>query len=170
MRAIENGIERLVFWSRWIQAPMYLGLIIAGLLYCCKFFMELWHLLTNMVDANEASVMLGVLTLIDMVMVSNLLVMVIIGGYIIFVSRIDLDKHEDKPDWLEHIDAGMLKVKLAASLVSISGINLLKSFINSSVNDAVTIRYQIIIHVVFLFSTLILAYSEKIIHSYKNSS
>jgi len=108
--------------------------------------------------------MLGILTLVDIAMVLNLLVMVIIGGYATFVSRLHLDQHEDRPDWLEKINAGTLKVKLAGALVGISGIHLLKSFVDISKKDYEQVKWQIIIHIVFLLSTLALAYTEKILH------
>lgn len=165
MRKIEQGLERLVFWSRWIQIPMYLGLIVAAVIYAYKFLVELVHLVTSANTLTEELVMLSVLTLVDIVMVANLVIMVVIGGYSIFVSKMDLDSHEDKPDWLDHIDAGVLKVKLAGSLASVSGIHLLKSFINASQQDTKTLAFQIAIHVVFLFSTLLLAYTEKVLWS-----
>lgn len=108
--------------------------------------------------------MLGVLTLVDITMVANLLIMVIIGGYSTFVSRIDIDKHEDKPEWLQKVDAGTLKVKLAGSLVGVSGIHLLQTFINIKNHESEHIMWQVIIHVVFLLSSVMLAYSEKILH------
>jgi uncharacterized protein (TIGR00645 family) len=114
--------------------------------------------------------MLGVLTLVDIAMVLNLLTMVIIGGYATFVSRIHLENHEDRPDWLEKINAGTLKVKLAGALVGISGIHLLKSFVDIGKKDPEQIKWQIVIHVVFLFSSLALAYTEKVLHSCESSS
>jgi uncharacterized protein (TIGR00645 family) len=108
--------------------------------------------------------MLGVLTLVDITMVANLLIMVIIGGYSTFVSRIDIDGHEDKPEWLQKVDAGTLKVKLAGSLVGVSGIHLLQTFINIENNEMEHVMWQVIIHVVFLLSSLMLAYTEKVLH------
>jgi uncharacterized protein (TIGR00645 family) len=169
LKQIENGFEGIVFASRWIQAPTYFGLIVGAILYSYKFLTELVHLCMTVDTINEEVLMLGILTLVDITMVLNLLIIVIIGGYATFVSRIDLEKHEDRPDWLEKINAGTLKVKLAGALVGISGIHLLKSFINISHRDADQVKWQVIIHIVFLFSTLALAYTEKVLHSTESS-
>ena len=107
---IETAFENIIFTSRWLQAPLYTGLIVGGLLYAYKFIVELLHLCININEISETALMLGILTLVDITMVANLLIMVIIGGYSTFVSRIDIDKHEDKPEWLQKIDAGTLKV------------------------------------------------------------
>lgn len=163
-KQIESVLEYLIFSSRWFQAPLYLGLIVAGLLYTYKFLVELIHLVTMVNTITEEVLMLGVLTLVDITMVANLLVMVIIGGYATFVSRIDLQGHADKPDWLDKIDAGALKVKLATALIGISGIHLLKSFINIKEKSTDQIMWQVIIHVVFLLSSVMLAYTEKLLH------
>lgn len=168
MKKIENIFEAIIFSSRWIQAPIYGGLIVGALLYSYKFLVELVHLATNVNTISEEILMLGILTLVDIAMVLNLLVMVIIGGYATFVSRINLESHEDRPDWLEKINAGTLKVKLAGALVGISGIHLLKSFVDIGKKDPELVKWQIIIHVVFLLSTLSLAYTEKILHDSDN--
>jgi len=165
MKTIELVFERIVFSSRWIQAPIYGGLIVGAILYTYKFLVELVHLCLTVGTITEEVLMLGILTLVDITMVLNLLVMVIIGGYATFVSRINLEHHEDRPDWLQKVDAGTLKVKLAGALVGISGIHLLKSFINIGNKDYEQVKWQIVIHVVFLFSTLMLAYTEKVLHS-----
>lgn len=169
MKKFEQAFESLIFFSRWVQAPVYAGLIVGSLLYTYKFMIELIHLTTEVNTLSEELIMLGILTLVDITMVLNLLVMVIIGGYATFVSRMNLDSHEDRPDWLEKIDAGTLKVKLAGALVGISGIHLLKSFININNKDFEQVKWQIIIHVVFLFSTLMLAYTEKVLHKAKSN-
>jgi uncharacterized protein (TIGR00645 family) len=161
---IESVFENIIFASRWITAPLYAGLIVGGLLYAYKFFVELIHLCANINEITESVLMLGVLTLVDITMVANLLVMVIIGGYSTFVSRIDIDQHEDKPEWLQKIDAGTLKVKLAGSLVGVSGIHLLQAFINIKNQQTEHIMWQVIIHLVFLVSSLMLAYTDKILH------
>jgi uncharacterized protein (TIGR00645 family) len=161
-KKIEGFFEGIIFASRWFQAPLYAGLIVAGVLYAYKFLVELIHLVATVQTITEEMLMLGVLTLVDITMVANLLIMVIIGGYATFVSRIDLTNHPDKPDWLEKIDAGTLKVKLATALVGISGIHLLKSFINIKEKAGDQIMWQVIIHVVFLLSSLMLAYTESI--------
>lgn len=163
----ENAMEGIIFSSRWFQAPLYLGLIVAGVLYAYKFMIELIHLATSVNAITEEVLMLGVLTLVDITMVANLLVMVIIGGYATFVSRIDLQGHPDKPDWLDKIDAGALKVKLATALVGISGIHLLKAFINIKEKTSEQIMWQVIIHVVFLLSSIMLAYTENLMHKKK---
>jgi len=160
----ESIFEKLIFASRWLQAPLYGGLIVGGVLYAYKFIVELVHLCTSINEITESVLMLGVLTLVDITMVANLLIMVIIGGYSTFVSRIDIEKHEDKPEWLQKVDAGTLKVKLAGSLVGVSGIHLLQTFINIKNHESEHVMWQVIIHVVFLFSSVLLAYSEKILH------
>ena len=129
-KQIETAFEKIIFASRWVQAPLYAGLIVGGILYAYKYIIELIHLCLNINEITETVLMLGILTLVDITMVANLLIMVIIGGYSTFVSRIDIDKHEDKPEWLQKINAGTLKVKLAGSLVGVSGIHLLITFIN----------------------------------------
>jgi len=165
MKKIENIFESIIFSSRWIQAPIYGGLIVGAVLYSYKFLVELIHLCATIGTITEEVLMLGILTLVDISMVLNLLIMVIIGGYATFVSRMHLENHEDRPDWLEKTDAGTLKVKLAGALVGISGIHLLKSFINIGNKDFTQVKWQIVIHVVFLFSTLMLAYTEKVLHA-----
>jgi uncharacterized protein (TIGR00645 family) len=165
LKKFESLFEAIIFSSRWVQAPIYGGLIVGAALYTYKFLVELIHLCATVGTITEEVLMLGILTLVDISMVLNLLVMVIIGGYATFVSRMDLSKHEDRPDWLEKIDAGTLKVKLAGALVGISGIHLLKSFINIGNKEYEQVKWQIVIHVVFLFSTLMLAYTEKVLYS-----
>ena len=134
------------------------------MLYTYKYLVELIHLFTSINEISETVLMLGILTLVDITMVANLLIMVIIGGYSTFVSRLDIDRHEDKPEWLQKIDAGSLKVKLAGSLVGVSGIHLLQTFINIKNHESEHVMWQVIIHVVFLFSALMLAFTERILH------
>ena len=165
MKAIERAIEQFIFFSRWFQLPVYLGLIVASLLYTFKFLSQLWHLISDFSSMTENTIMLSVLGLVDISMVINLLVIVFIGGYSTFVSKIDFDNHEDKPDWLSKINAGSLKIKVIISLVSISGVHLLETFIdihNVPLQDALL---QIGIHMVFIISALLLAYTDKIMHS-----
>ena len=164
LKSFEHALEKFIFASRWIQAPLYVGLILGAVLYTFRFMTELIHLSLNVAVITEATLMLGILSLVDITMVANLLIMVIIGGYTTFVSAIDLDHHEDRPEWLQKIDAGSLKVKLAGSLVGISGIHLLTSFINIENKTIEHVQWQIVIHVVFLFSTLVLAFTEKVLH------
>lgn len=168
MKKFEDKVESLIFASRWVQAPLYLGLIVGSVLYAYKFVVELVHLCMTVNTITEEQLMLGVLTLVDIVMVGNLLVMVVIGGYATFVSRMAmLDNHPDRPDWLDHIDAGTLKIKMAGALVGISGIHLLKTFIQIAERTSEQVQWQVVIHVVFLFSALMLAWTEKVMHSYK---
>jgi uncharacterized protein (TIGR00645 family) len=170
MKTVEKKIEQFIFFSRWLQMPVYLGLIVASILYAFKFMVQLWHLITNFSVLNENTIMLSVLGLIDISMVINLLVVVFIGGYWTFVSKIEFDSHTDKPDWLTKINASTLKIKLIISLVSISGVHLLKTFVdihNIPLQDALL---QIGIHLVFLISAVLLAYTDKIMHSHEVSS
>jgi len=171
-KKLENAFEGFMFWSRWVQAPLYTGLIIASFLYLYKFFMELYHVFDHTAEFHETEMMLGILGLVDISMVMNLVVMVTIGGYSIFTSRIDVDMHVDKPLWLEDLDAGQLKIKLATSLASISGVQLLKTFIDYREAEqkagAEGIIIEIIIHMVFIISALLLSQTEKITHSYKH--
>ena len=162
---LENSLEKLIFVSRWIQAPMYLGLIVASVAYAYKFMTELAHLVTDLFSLSEEAVLMIVLTLVDIVMVANLLTMVIVGGYATFVSRLNLlADHKDRPDWLDKIDAGTLKVKLAGALVGISAIHLLKTFINIQQHDERMVFWQLMIHLVFLGSSVILAWTEILLH------
>jgi len=162
MNKIIKPLEFFIFWSRWLQAPLYLGLIVAQGVYVYQFMHELALLVTKAGSLSENEVMLVVLGLIDVVMIANLLIMVIIGGYETFVSRLDLEGHPDQPEWLSHVNAGVLKVKLAVALISISSIHLLRTFINAPhVEDRVIVA-QIAIHVSFLFSAIAIAYTDKI--------
>ena len=164
MPRLISHLERFIFASRWIQAPLYIGLIIAQLVYCYLFMVELSHLVHNAFDRghiSEADVMLSVLGLIDVVMIANLLVMVIVGGYETFVSRLDLDNHPDQPEWLSHVNAGVLKIKLSTAIIGISSIHLLKSFINASNLTEHTLLWQVVIHFIFLISALAMALVDK---------
>ena len=124
-------LPALIFSSRWLQLPLYLGLIVAQCVYVFLFVKELWHLILEAPNLTEQSIMLIVLGLIDVVMISNLLVMVIVGGYETFVSRLNLAGHPDQPEWLSHVNASVLKVKLAMAIIGISSIHLLKTFIEA---------------------------------------
>ncbi len=159
---IEQGFEMMVFASRWIQAPLYVGLIVAELLYAYKFLTELWEMVYHLSTLSETVFMLGILSLIDITMVANLLTMVVIGGYATFVSKLDLEGHRDRPDWLSHVDPGTIKVKLAASLIGISSIHLLKAFVNVNNVPVEHIKWQILIHMTFLGSAILLAYTDKL--------
>jgi len=170
-KKFENTLEYFIFASRWVQAPIYVALIFAALAYAWKSVQELLHLLDGFAAATESSIMVGILSLVDISMVANLVNMVVVGGYVTFVSRIDFGDNGDRPDWLDHINANTLKVKLAGSLASISAIHLLKSFIAitdsvgsgvaMSANQEKVILWQAIIHGVFLASMILFAWSER---------
>ena len=155
-------MEYFIFWSRWLQAPLNLGLIVAQGVYVYQFMHELAILVTKTGSLSETEVMLIVLGLIDVVMIANLLIMVTIGGYETFVSRLDLDGHPDQPEWLSHVNAGVLKVKLAIALISISSIHLLRTFINAAQLEDRVVIIQVTIHVAFLLSAIAIAWTDKI--------
>lgn len=177
-------LPSLIFASRWLQLPLYLGLILAQCVYVFHFWVELVDLigavmgnqaaLEHIITAvavegaprpsklTEATIMLVVLGLIDVVMISNLLIMVIVGGYETFVSRMHLEMHPDQPEWLSHVNASVLKVKLATAIIGISSIHLLKTFINASSYDEKTLLAQTGIHIVFLFSAIAIAYTDRL--------
>lgn len=163
----ESATETLVFGSRWIQAPMYLGLVFGAILYLSKFFEEIILITTDIGHATEVEAMLAVLGMIDASMVLNLLMIVIVGGYSIFTSKIDFSESEDKPQWLKNLDAGRLKINLASSLALISGVHLLKTFIYIQAKAASSgkddLMYEIIIHIVFIISSLLLAWVENVL-------
>jgi uncharacterized protein (TIGR00645 family) len=164
-------LPRWIFMSRWLQAPLYVGLIAAQALYVWQFWRELMHLISEMTANNitEAQIMLIVLGLIDVVMISNLLVMVIVGGWETFVSRLDLEDHPDQPEWLSHVNAGVLKVKLATAIIGISSIHLLQTFINAAKLDQKTMMWQTIIHLTFVMSAVAIAYTERLTNAPQTS-
>ena len=160
----------LIFSSRWLQLPLYLGLIVAQGVYVILFLKELWHLFSEALHITEQAIMLAVLGLIDVVMISNLLVMVIVGGYETFVSRLRLQGHPDNPEWLSHVNSGILKVKLAMAIIGISSIHLLRTFIeagNLGTDKAAFtesgIMWQVIIHVTFLLSAIAIAMTDRLL-------
>ncbi|WP_336659633.1 TIGR00645 family protein [Leucobacter sp. USHLN153] len=171
-------LAAFIFASRWLQAPLYLGLIVAQAVYVVLFFVELWHLIENVISTghiSETDVMLSVLALIDIVMIANLLIMVIIGGYETFVSKIRVEGHHDEPEWLSHVNTNLLKVKLAVSIISISSIHLLKTFIEVGRMDEGVVRnadgsvlystegvmWEVGIHLAFIVSALALAWIDR---------
>ncbi|MBK8327400.1 MAG: TIGR00645 family protein [Moraxellaceae bacterium] len=158
-----QAAARFIFWSRWLQLPMYMGLIVALGIYSYKFFIMLSNLVINLNTFKENDILLIVLSLIDVVMIANLLVMVIIGGYEIFVSRLHLDDHPDQPEWLDHVDAGVLKIKLGMALISISSIHLLRSFIDAKNMSEHTLKWEVTIHLVLLFSVILIALTDWLI-------
>ena len=181
-----SPLSRLIFASRWLQMPLYLGLILAQGVYVFQFWKELVHLIeaafgnqhaldilvqsigyksTAPVTAlNETIIMLVVLGLIDVVMISNLLIMVIVGGYETFVSRLNLEGHPDQPEWLDHVNASVLKVKLATAIIGISSIHLLKTFINAENYSEKVLLWQTVIHIAFLVSAIAIATADRIMH------
>src|SRR5574339_1250361 len=155
-------LPQLIFSSRWLQLPLYLGLIVAQGVYVILFMKELWHLVHGAMNLTEQEIMLVVLALIDVVMISNLLIMVIVGGYETFVSRMNLEGHPDQPEWLSHVNASVLKVKLATAIIGISSIHLLKTFINAdNYTDRVLIA-QTAIHIAFLLSAMAIAFTDRL--------
>ena len=162
-----SPLSNLIFSSRWLQLPLYLGLIVAQGVYVVLFMKELVHLIGGATSLSEQLIMLGVLGLIDVVMISNLLVMVIVGGYETFVSRLRLQGHPDQPEWLSHVNATVLKVKLAMAIIGISSIHLLKTFIAINMLGADEAGYteacvmgQTIIHMVFILSAMGIAWTD----------
>jgi len=162
-------LPHLIFSSRWLQLPLYLGLIVAQGVYVVLFLKELWHLLTHAISFNEQQIMLVVLGLIDVVMISNLLVMVIVGGYETFVSRLRLQGHPDQPEWLDHVNASVLKIKLAMAIIGISSIHLLQTFIaagrigqpGATLTEA-AVLWQTLIHLTFIVSAIGIAYVDRL--------
>lgn len=157
-----NIMTNILFGSRWLQLPLYLGLIVAQAVYVYFFAVELVHLVGRTATITEADIMLIVLGLIDVVMISNLLIMVIVGGYETFVSRLNLKGHPDEPDWLSHVNANLLKVKLATAIIGISSIHLLKTFINAENLSDKVLLWQTIIHMAFVASAVSIAYIDKL--------
>jgi len=181
-------LPAFIFMSRWLQLPLYLGLILAQCVYVFHFWVELVHLIeaafgnANALTAltqgmgytfpdgqgpklTETVIMLAVLALIDVVMISNLLIMVIVGGYETFVSRMNLEGHPDEPEWLSHVNASVLKVKLGTAIIGISSIHLLKSFISAANMKPEVLMWQTIIHVAFLLSAIAIAYTDKLLNA-----
>ncbi|ASE54002.1 MULTISPECIES: TIGR00645 family protein [Gammaproteobacteria] len=191
-----SPLSTLIFASRWLQLPLYLGLIVAQCVYVFLFGKELWHLISHSVSMGEQQIMLIVLGLIDVVMISNLLVMVIVGGYETFVSRLRLEGHPDQPEWLSHVNASVLKVKLAMAIIGISSIHLLKTFIASGALGGIPlctpeqmsvaaanigvarcsmltqdgVLWQTIIHCVFILSAIGIAWTDKLMSNSHSKS
>ena len=163
--ASRNALGSVIFMSRWLQAPLYVGLIVAQGVYVYQFMLELWHLVTSAPSLNENELMLIVLGLIDVVMIANLLIMVIVGGYETFVSRLDLEGHPDQPEWLSHVNASVLKVKLATAIIGISSIHLLKTFINAANYTDKVLLWQTVIHIAFLLSAMAIAMTDRLLVS-----
>ena len=186
-----NPLAALIFSSRWLQLPLYLGLIVAQAVYVFLFGKELWHLIHGAAGFGEQQIMLIVLGLIDVVMISNLLVMVIVGGYETFVSRLKLEGHPDQPEWLSHVNASVLKIKLAMAIIGISSIHLLKTFIAAGTLNGLPfcppelvataasnigegrctalttegVMWQTIIHIVFILSAIGIAWTDRLMQN-----
>jgi uncharacterized protein (TIGR00645 family) len=181
-------LPAFIFASRWLQLPLYLGLIAAQCVYVFHFWVELVHLveaafgnqaaLAALIEGmgykfpegqapklTETVIMLAVLALIDVVMISNLLIMVIVGGYETFVSRMDLEGHRDEPEWLSHVNASVLKVKLGTAIIGISSIHLLKTFINADNYEVKVLMWQTIIHITFLLSAIAIAFTDRLLNA-----
>ncbi|MDO4426628.1 MAG: TIGR00645 family protein [Moraxella sp.] len=161
----QSIFAKVIFASRWLQLPIYLGLIVVQAIYAYKFMKSLWHLIVNLGQMDENTIMLAVLSLIDVVMIANLLVMVIVGGYETFVSRLNVDSHPDQPEWLNHVNASVLKVKLAMAIISISSIHMLQTFINAANMTEATMKWQLLLHFGFLASAIAIAYTDKLLHN-----
>lgn len=159
---IERRFEQIIFASRWLLAPFYLGLVVSLLMLLIKFGQEILHIFPHVLEMEEKDVLLAVLTLIDLSLAGNLLLMVIFSGYENFVSKIDVADHEDRPDWMGKVDFGGLKLKLIASIVAISGIHLLKSFMNIKNVNQDELMWLVIIHMTFVVSGVLLALMDRL--------
>lgn len=166
----QTVFSKIIFASRWLQLPLYLGLIIVQAIYAYKFMKSLWVLMIDLQQLDSNAVMLAVLNLIDVVMIANLLVMVTVGGYETFVSKLNTEGHPDEPEWLSHVNASVLKVKLSMSIISISSIHLLQTFVNASNMPEKTMMWQLLLHLGFLISAVAMAYTDRILYatSHKN--
>ena len=196
-------LPNFIFMSRWLQLPLYVGLILAQCVYVYHFWVELVHLIEAALGSQtalmslvqgmgyqfpptvgpegqpgapmipqltETVIMLAVLALIDVVMISNLLIMVIVGGYETFVSRMNLEGHPDEPEWLSHVNASVLKVKLGTAIIGISSIHLLKTFINAGNYSEKVLMWQTVIHVAFLLSAIAIAFTDRLLDAKHDTS
>jgi uncharacterized protein (TIGR00645 family) len=161
MKKIEQFIEFILAQSKWLQAPIYIGLLLANMVYIWHFLVQIWEICTHL-HIPETELMLRILGIVDTSMVISLVHMVTMGGYVTFVSKID--ESGEKLDWIDHVTAGSLKAKLAASLVTISGIHLLQSFLKIDELEPSKIYLQVLVHITFLVSAVALAWSEKKLH------
>ena len=159
---MERLIEKTLFASRWLLAPIFLGLSLAVVALTIKFFKELLHTLMHVVSMSEAELILHILSMIDTALVGSLIVMVMFSSYENFVSKIDLDEGDEKLDWLGKLDSGSLKLKVAASIVAISSIHLLQKFMEVQNIDNDKLLWYVIIHMTFVLSALMLAFLDKI--------
>ena len=164
MLSCKNKFEGFIFGSRWILAPMYAGLVIALLVYCLKFLVELWELVSHATTFSESEVMLAVLGLVDITMIANLILMIEIGGYTIFVRAMNFKNKDDKPQWLNHISSGTLKVKMGVSLLGVTAIHLLKDFVDAEKIEWSTLWKRMAIHGIFIISSVALVVVDRLLH------
>ncbi len=162
MKKVEHALEALMFNSRWLLAPFYIGLVIGIAMLLVKFVQEFFHILPHIFDSTESEVVLAILTLVDMSLVANLLIIIIFSGYENFVSKIDTANHEDRPEWMGKVDFSGLKVKLIASIVAISAIELLKAFVNVAAYTTEQLAWKVGIHAVLISSGVLFALMDKI--------
>lgn len=163
MKRIEHGLELLMFNSRWLLAPFYIGLVVSILLILIKFTQEFFHVVGHIFTASEGELILAVLTLVDMSLVANLLLIIIFSGYENFVSKIHTgENHEDRPEWMGKVDFSGLKIKLIASIVAISGIELLKAFINVTSYENTHLAWKVGIHLTLVVSGVMFALTDRI--------
>lgn len=163
MQTITQALPKVIFWSRWLQAPLYLGLIVVLTVYVYQFGLGLFHLIMNANTINESELMLQALDLIDVVMIANLIIMVVVGGYETFVSKLNVRTHPDHPEWLDEVNAGSMKIKLALSLIGISSIHLLRTFIDPSQKQNFTVMWQVVIHLTLVISALSIAFTNRLL-------
>lgn len=162
MKQLENRLEALIFGSRWLLAPLYLGLVLALGLLLVKFAKEFFHFVPLVFTASGGEVIIGLLSLIDVVMVGNLIIIIVFAGYENFVSRMDLDNHEDRPSWMGHVGFAELKMKLIGSIVAISGIELLKAFMHVETMTNEQLAWKVGIHMTFVISGVLFAVMDRI--------
>ncbi len=162
MKKVEHALEVLMFNSRWLLAPFYIGLVVGIAMLLVKFVQEFFHILPHIFDSTESEVVLAILTLVDMSLVANLLIIIIFSGYENFVSKIDTANHEDRPEWMGKVDFSGLKVKLIASIVAISAIELLKAFVNVAAYTTEQLAWKVGIHAVLISSGVLFALMDKI--------
>ena len=159
---IELAIQRIILGSRWLQAPLYLGLVAVLAIVVGKFPFKIWELVMRALSGEEADIVLGVLSLVDLILIANLVVMVIISGYENFVSHIEADDTIDKLSWFGKLDAGSLKIKLASSIVAISSIHLLQRFLEAGDFDNGKLYALVVMHMAFVVSALMLTYLDRL--------
>jgi|TARA_R110002020_G_scaffold144299_3_gene317256 uncharacterized protein (TIGR00645 family) len=167
LKNLERYLEKMIFNSRWILAPFYLGLVLGIILLFIKFVQKLWYMFADIIVASEASVIVDILVLVDISLVASLLLIIIFSGYEIFVSKIDTGTHDDRPSWMGKVDFSGLKLKVIGAIVAISAIDLLKSFMDITSKmgevDADKLMWKVIIHMTFVISGLLFAVMDKVV-------